>query len=571
MIVIRWMTGLACLIVATVLQAAEPVTCDPLLLKPLPAGLVMHARIINPQGLETHPLMQRMYALLETSQEWQRANQDTIGLIQFSESIRFVDRQLKSVGIGGGIRSLWKRGALLAIGEGQNPPAGGVFIAQDEAAAEAFAEILQQWADTELGLRYEPKEIDGTQVLAAGDLHFVNLGQRVVWANRENAMKHVLAHVQSVPTEPIAASDPSLLADLQISLEAVRKNPDFAKGLETPGSDIGLITFFGGWLDLLRRHERLTVGLHAGEGETISMKVGFRDPTSQRSESLAPFFTHGDEQIAPSLHPPGTIQSFSWYRDYSGLWNNRSQLAQEDVVRRAEKNDEDAGKQLQVFGTTFKPSELIAQLGPHHRIVITEQEKAPYDAVSVENVLPAAAFLIDLRDEEKFRKMTDPFVRLLGLIQGGEQRVLTVRQDYQGASILSYVFQETESEIRMRSRDQYNFRVSAAITRKHFIIGTTPTVVKAVIDELDRQPADAVPGHFTESQQFHFPALARQLGRMKSNAIRRIVLSTGWTVEKAEHEYQIALDLIASLGDAQVRLGDDSSGFSIQFDIGQNR
>ena len=284
---------------------------------------------------------------------------------------------------------------------------------------------------------------------------------------------------------------------------------------------------------------------------------------------LTPFWAHGDEKMAPPLHPPGTIQSFSWYRDYAGLWNNRSQLAQDETVEKVEKGDEDAGKQLAVFGTSFRPSELISQLGPHFRIVTTEQEKVPYDKVAVEDVLPAAAFLVDLRDEEKFRKMTDPFVRLLGLIQGGEQRVLTVRQDYKSAQLLSFVFQETDDEVRKRPRDQYNFRVTSSITRGHLIIGTTPTVVQAVINELDQpRGTQPDPGAFTERQHISFPRLARQLGRMQSSATRKIVLSTGWTVEKAEHEYQVALGLLSSLGEAHVRLGDDADGFGIEIVIG---
>lgn len=552
-------------------SAADPPAIDPLLAKPLPPGLVLQARIVDPVRLEGHPLVQRMVTLLNRSQEWHRVQTEQTGLIQFSEAIGFLDRQLKHVGISGGVRSLWKRGALLAVGEGQNPPAGGVFLAENEQAAKAFAEVLQQWAETELGLKYEPKQIDGTTVLAAGDLHVANLGHRVVWANREQAMSHVLAHVKSVSQEAITASDSTLMADLHVSLEAVRKNPDFAKGLETPASDLGLLTFFGGWMDLLRRHERLTVGLHAGDGETASMKVSFREPTGSRPESLSPFFAQGDQKLLPPLNPAGTIQSFSWYRDYIGLWNKRDQLATEEARRKAEQGDDDAGKQLQVFGTSFKPSELIAQLGPHHRVVAMEQVKAPYDKVHVENVIPAMAFLIDLKDEEKFRKMVDPFVRILGLIQGGEQRVLTVRDDYKGASVLSFVFQETDSELKRRPRDQYNFRVSAAITRQHFIIGTNPMIVQAVIDELDR-PTDtlAVPDSVTELQQISFPALARQLGRMKSGAIRRIVLDTGWTIETAEHEYQIFLDLLSSLGNGQTRVGDDSGGFSLEFTIGES-
>ncbi|RLS53672.1 MAG: hypothetical protein DWH91_13845 [Planctomycetota bacterium] len=565
-----WLTSWALVVLwATSLRAEGIPSIDPLLERPLPPGLVMHTRVIDPARLEGHPLMQRINALLTTSQEWQRVHQETVGLLQFTEAFRFVDHQLKSVGINEGIKALWKRGALLAVGEGQNPTSGGVFLAESDASAKAFAEILQQWAETELGLKYEPQVIDGTPVLAAGDLHVAVLGHRVVWANQAAAMAHVLAHVKSVPAEAVAATDPTLLADLHVSLAMVRKNPGFAKGLENPGGDLGLITFFGGWIDLLRRHERLSISLHAGAGESLSMKVGFRESTEPRSTALAPFFVHGQEQIAPPLIPPGTIQSFSWYRDYIGLWNNREQLAREEARHQAEQGDEDAGKMLQVFGTSFTPSELIAQLGPHFRVVVTEQEQGPYDKVAVDNVLPAAAFLVDLRDEEKFRKMVDPFVRLLGLIQGGEQRVLTVREDYKGASILSFVFRETDAEVRMRARDQYNLRVSAAITRQHFILGTTPTLVQAVIDELDR-PADTRPAlsQVTEQQLFYFSALARQFGRMKTGAIRRIVFSTGWTVEQAEREYQIALDLLASLGEARVQMGDDADGFTIELLIG---
>ncbi len=562
--------GFWCLFGSAGLFAADPVQIDPLLLKPLPEGLVLHARIVDPERLVGHPLMQRMTSLLETSQEWQRAHAETIGLIQFTESIGFIDRQLKSVGVEGGIRAIWQRGALVAIGEGgDDPPTGGVFLAKDEAAAKAFTDILQQWAETELGLKYEPIEMEGTPVLAAGNLHVAVVGHRVAWANRAEAMKNVLKHMQSVPTEDVAATDPTLLADVHVSLAAVRKNPDFAKGLEVPASDFGLLTFFGGWTDLLRRHERLSVGLHAGEGETVSLRVRFRESATVRPNELAPFFAHQDEKMAPPLHPPGTIQTFSWYRDYAGLWNNRRQLAQAEVVDKVEKGDEDAGKQLAVFGTSFRPSELISQLGPHFRIVSIEQEKVPYDKVIVEDVLPAAAFVVDLRDEDKFRKMTDPFVRLLGLIQGGEQRVLTVRQEYKSAQLLSFVFQETDEEVRKRPRDQYNFRVTSSITRGHLIIGTTPSVVQAVIDELDQprgtQPA---PGAFTERQQISFPSLARQLGRMQSSATRKIVLSTGWTVEKAEHEYQVALGLLSSLGEAHVSLGDNAEGFGIEIVVG---
>lgn len=567
----RCLLCLSFLLIGRMVSAAEPVSIDPLLIKPLPQGLVIQARIVDPARIEGHPLVQRIVRLMETSREWQRVKDETTGMIQLTEALGFVDRQLKTLGVAGGVRALWQRGALLAVGEGDKPPVGGVFLAQDAAAAKAFSEVIQQWAETQLGWKYEPTEIDGTPVLAAGDLHVAILDHRVVWASHSEAMKHVLAHVKSASTEPATPADPTLLAELHVSLAAVRKNPDFTKGLETPASDFGLLTFFGGWTDLLRRHERFSIGLHAGEGEAVSLNVGFREASSNRPAALAPFWAHAEEKIAPPLTPPGTIESFSWYRDYAGLWNNRRQLAAEAVVNVVEQGDEDAAKQLAVFGTNFRPSELISQLGPHFRVVITEQEHVPYDKVEVENVLPAAAFLVDLKDEAKFRQMVDPFVNLLGFIQGGEQRVLTVRETYKGAQTVSFVYQETEQEVRQRSRDQYNFRVTGAITRGHFILGTTPNSVRAIIDELDKpRESFADPGPFTERQHLSFPRLAQQLGRIQSSAIRKVILDTGWTVAQAEHEYQVALNILATLGEAHVRLGDDAEGFGIEIDVGGN-
>ena len=436
------------------LPAEEPAPVDSILLQPLPAGLVMHARILDPARIEGHPLIQRIVRLMETSREWQRIGDESTGLVQLTETLRFADQQLKSLGVENGIRAIWQRGALLAIGEGDNPPVGGIFLAQNGAAAKAFSDLLQQWGETQLGLTYHSIEIDGTPVMAAGDLHFAILEHRVAWANNAAAMKHVLDHVHSNSTNTAVAADPTLLADLHVSLAAVRKNPDFAKPLENPASDFGLLTLFGGWIDLLRRHERFSIGLHASDGDVASLKIGFREATSNRPEALVPYWAHANETIAQPLNPPGTIETFSWYRDYAGLWNNRSQLVAEPTVRMVEQGDEDAGKQLAVFGTRFRPSELISQLGPHYRIVITEQEHVPYDKVEVENVLPAAAFLVDLKDENKFREMVDPFVNLIGLIQGGEQRVLTVREEYKGAQTVSFAYQETDQEVRQRTRDQ---------------------------------------------------------------------------------------------------------------------
>ena len=561
---------LGLLLVTAAVCAAEPAKIDPLLLKPLPEGLVLHARIVDPARMEQHPLVQRVVRLMETSREWQRVSEENPGLIQLTQALQAVDRQLKTVGVAGGIRAIWNRGALIAIGEGKNPPVGGVFLAQDAAAAKAFSDVIQKWAETELGLKYELADIEGTAVMRAGDLHVAVLDHRVVWANHAGAMGRVLQHVKSVSIEAVAAADPTLLADVHVSLAAVRKSPDFAKALESPSADFGLLTFFAGWTDLLRRHERLSIGLHAGEGEAVSLKVGFREAKTARPVALAPYWAHGDEKMAPLLHPPGTIETFSWYRDYAGLWSNRRQLAAEETIHRVDKGDEDIGKQLAVFGTTFRPSELISQFGPHFRLVVAEQEKVPYDHVEVDNVLPAVAFLVDLRDQEGFRKMVDPFINLLGLIQGGEQRVLTVREEYKGAKTISFVYQETPQEVRMRARDQYNFRVTASITRGHFLIGTTPQLVRDLIDELDK-PKESFPdpGAFTERQSLNFPRLARQLGRLESSAIRRIVLDTGWTVDQAEHEYRLALELLGSFGAAHVRLGDDAEGFGIEIEVGK--
>lgn len=556
------------LMATSLVSAEEHLAIDPVLTSPLPEGVAISVRMIDPERVETHSLSQRIIALIETSQEWNRAKEQTTGLVQFREAVSYIDSQLKQAGIAEGIRALWKRGLLVAMGEGDRPPAGGVLNARDDAAAQALLQILRDIGNVAPDLKYTSSMMDGTEVLTSGDFFVAVLGHRIVWGNHPEAMLHALQHVKSIPSVPPMNVDSTLLAAIHVSLPILRKNPDFVKTLEQPGTDFGLWTFFGGWIDLFRRHEKLSLQLHALDEGKLSLRVQFREPTSPRSESLIPFFAHEAETIAQPLNPPGTIESFSWYRDYASLWNNRSQLLSREIVDQIDKQDDDAGKMMAVFGTSFKPSELAALIGPRYRVVITEQEQAPYPQVEVENVYPAAAFVVELRDEEKFRKLTEPLVNLIGLIQGGEQHVLTVREDYKGAQTISYVLQQTAAEVKRRARDSYNLQVTGSITRGHFILGTTPAIVRSVIDELDHHPHARLESfHLTELQSHNFSRLARQLNRMKSNAIRKIVFSTGWSVEQAEHEYRIALEILASLGEGQVRAGDDASGFGIEIQL----
>jgi hypothetical protein len=277
-----------------------------------------------------------------------------------------------------------------------------------------------------------------------------------------------------------------------------------------------------------------------------------------------------DRAPAPLLQVPDAIYSASWYRDYAALWSARRDLLTADAAAMLDAGDERAATQLEVFGTHLRPSELFTQLGPRFRVVVAAQDKPPYD-VEVLDPLPAAALAVELRDEQRVREMTAPVLRTLHLIMGGEQRIITSEHEHAGAKLVTLSLSEDPAEQRRGGSARYNFRVTYAFTGGYFVIGTTPQVVKHVIDALRRESDGPQSDRTaeTERQQFDFARLAEAVQSLHAGLTRGLVLNSGWDSDVAEQELNVWTSLLSDLASATATAGFDADGFHYRVTIGR--
>jgi hypothetical protein len=539
----------------------------------IPDNAIIAVRIAPSAGIRRHPLVTRIVDAIahspELARRWDAYPTDprAAGFLALAERLRLDPGEL--------VLKLTAGGAALAV-MNDSPPSVAVAFAADDAdlPAQLVAE-LRAFAE-----QAAPQGGDVIRQQRRGDFdcHFIgplNLairGRSLLFASTQNALEQVIDRCQQLASDGNAraesASMPFVTAD--VDLAQVRSlQPQFADALHIPSSDAGRTTFLGGWLDLLRQHERATIEI-SPQGERLAIEVAVRQPGSGEPAATIPgfFAREGVGQPAPLLAVPGTIYAASWFRDVSALWEARRDLLTAEIADKLEQGNEQAATQLEVFGTHLRPSDLITQFGPHFRVVLATQERPPY-GVEAQDRLPAAALAFDLRDAQKVQEMSAPILRTLHLIMSGENRMLTTEHEYAGAKLVQVSLSEDAAEQRRGSSVRYNFRTTYSFTRGHFVIGSTPQIVQHVIDALDRPAAgaDQVPGA-TEVQIFDLARLGDAVQTLRSGVARGLVLNSGWDLDEAEREIDVWTNLLTSLDRAQTSAGIDGDGFRYHVTIG---
>jgi hypothetical protein len=540
----------------------------------IPGDAIVSVRIAPSAGIRQHPLLARILEAVYDSPELARRfdaypnDPRAAGFLALTERLHVEPDDL--------LLRLTAGGAALAVTKGSPPSVVAAFAAEDaELCAQLVAELRS------LVLQAAPQAADAIRqqqrrdfdCLFVGPLNLAVRGRVLLLASTQDALEQVIDNFQervsgaSAPAPSVAV--PFVAADIDLAQIRVLQ-PQFSEALRIPSSDAGRTTFLGGWLDLLRQHERATIQI-LPQGEGLSIELAVREPGVGQAELTVPgfFAQKGSGQPAPLLAVPGQIYSASWYRDLSALWDARRDLLTGDVADKLDKGNEQAATQLEVFGTHLRPSDLITQFGPHFRVVLAGQDQPPYGVEALDR-LPAAALAFDLRDEQQVREMSAPILRTLHLIMSGENRMLTTEHEFAGAKLVQLSLSEDAAEQRRGSSVRYNFRTTYSFTRGHFVVGTTPQIVQQVIEALDREAAgaDQIPQGATEVQQFDLARLADAVRTLRNGLARGLVLNSGWDLDEAEREIDVWADLLTSLNRVETSAGFDGDGFHYHVTIG---
>jgi hypothetical protein len=554
--------------VTLALLVASPARGEPdaHLARLVPENAVLSVRLSSFDALASHPIFDRIAGALRDSREARRAldampvDERLAPLLALAEDLELTPYEL--------LEELTSSGAALGLTAELPPKLVGGLACRDADFAGRLVTTLREIAEQSGTVRVEQSRHRDVDCYRVGDACLAATGTRIVIASQPETLKAALDRLLDPPSTPVPEVPTGLTA--QANLFALRFVPQVAQALQFPGADANAMTFLGGWLDLLRRHDRLTLSV-TPDGDRLTIDVRVLAPNAYpRTTALEGFFADQPaEAPAPPFELPGTIFSATWYRDYASLWNARRQLVTGAIADKLEQGDEQAATQLEVFGTHVRPSDLFAQVGPRFRVVVARQAQPPYK-VEVPDRLPAAALAVDLRDEAKFREMTSPIFRTFSLILNGEQRIATDEIDYRDARLVRLSLSEDPAEQARGAKVRYNLRTTYAITRGHFILGSTPEIVQQVIDAIDAQqtgPA-AGPNHSTEQQRLDLAELAAALGGVREALLRGLILSGGWDSADAEHEIRVWTGLLASLGVVTTTAAAEPDGFRYRVTIG---
>ena len=539
--------------------------------KLLPASDVIRIEAPNGSAILKHPLVDRLRKEIIAGEQWKTAKSSP----QF-DRLRLIGQIIeKATGKNwiDGLQQLTAGGVAMSFNPGKPNGATVVIAAKDNATIKRFESTVQEFVKSRLPEPqrdhvYVPAKRDGFEYTKIGNASYAIVGNRLVFGSDEDRLVSALKLLSR--KRRTASSSSKTALRVTVYMNAVRKIPGFKKGLQIPAKDAGQIAILGGWMDLLRRGKTFAVELTT-EKNTLDLRLRTNAPYDQTTNGLKGYFADSKSQsAAPLLHLPGTIYAASWYRDYQSLWQNRRLLVTAKTAKKLEEGDDTVKQQLSVIGSTAAPSRIFSLAGPHFRVAVTRQGETDY-RIKPESRLPAGVLAVGLRDEKAFRKEVTPFLKGLGLILAFEQQLQTRKSNYKKSDLTTLRYADDDGSAAKGNRIRFNFATTYAITRGHFIIGTTPGIVRQTIDAIDRQATVKThpPVAATERQHLDLDAAVAALNDFEWQAIRGLVLQAGFKVETAKAEIGRLKNLMRSIGNITTQSGFNKNGFEYQIRIGK--
>ncbi|MBA4017128.1 MAG: hypothetical protein C0483_08150 [Pirellula sp.] len=298
---------------------------------------------------------------------------------------------------------------------------------------------------------------------------------------------------------------------------------------------------------------RLAAHLPHEHGQTAKTRTWFFAPKPGQS-------------AAPALEVPGTIATFTAYRDVSGMWMARNELFDEKTNVGLTQADTNLG--LYFSGRDFG-SQVLGELEPQWRFIAAQREFGvdgePVPALK----LPAFALVWELKHPEKFGPHLQlAFQNIIGITnidgaQKGRPQLLMKTETLGDAEIQAATYLAVEETVNDAGPIHFNFRPACARVGKYFVIGTHVGVVRELAKQLGKETS--VP---TTSDSLVFdvrlPELARILEANRPLIVGRTLLAAGGDREKAEEQLDLGLETLRLLESAGIRLVDGEQALMLE-------
>jgi hypothetical protein len=437
-----------------------------------------------------------------------------------------------------------------------------------------LAELIE--ADAKMHGRPSPiksKEYQGfTGWNFGGDEAHVILDDVLLITNKPDVLKSAIDRYRDPAMSNLAASAEFAQARSKQSAEAigwswlnlavVRQDANIQKTLNKRSDNPVVELLLAGLIDAVKQAPYVTSSLDYENG-SLRLRSELPRQASATGASRTWFFASPGSETA--LTPPGTIGTFTMFRDLAGLWLARDELFDEAIVAKFAQADTQLG--LFFSGRDFGP-EVLGELDAPVQLIVARQDYAADKPVPALK-LPAFGLLFKLKHADDFApELLMTYQKTIGIVnitggQQGKPQLLLSTEEYQGTTISKSSYLHDSKVAKDKAPVQYNFSPACARIGDHFVFGSTAGIVRQVVDALKQgQSAAALKDNTTFTVEA--APLAAILADNKELLITQNMLGRGHSRGEAETAVQTVLDALGQLDRFVFRLNDESGMLAIE-------
>jgi hypothetical protein len=461
-------------------------------------------------------------------------------------------------------------GAAFGLKFGSPAPVLLAIQGKDEAMVKKFAKLALEVADQELA-RQEAKErpvkgsYQGIETVRIGDrFHAAVLGPTVLLSNDAKALqmgidlarsggKTSAANLAGVASaRKLLPEHPALWAWL--NFEPIKKLPQAKILFAEKQNDTNLTVVAGGTLNLLRRSAFVCAGLSQHDdrlGLTIRLPSGW-DGMPEQFSTFRP--AAGQAGTLPLLEPKNVILSSSYFFDAAKLLENRDKLFNKQQLKAFDQFDKNSGRFL--GGVRF--SKLVAAAGSHQRIVVAQQTHPGYKT-RPNQLFPAGAVVIEMRNPEEFGKSMETVLRSAALLVGFQFELKLTEEKRGNYQIVGYRFPEGDGKAKKPRRlpgdIRYNFSPSFVRVGNQFVISSTIELARDMVDVLEKEAKAPSPkaDPVVARTRIYAKGGAAVLRAFQDQLLTQAILNRALSPEEAQRQVNQFIGLVAQLGYVQIQ------------------
>ena len=482
--------------------------------------------------------------------------------------VRFLENRFRSTGEAL-LRRVVRDGAVLAVGP------GGAFAA---VARSGDAPMLHEMNDAILGVaRLDATQKDAPDPVAEGThqgVRYWSLGGKefhaiiddcLVLANRLEVLKAVLDVRAGAGRAAVTAladyraarapAGPDTVARLALSPAALAflmtRNQATTNAPPDPMAEL----LFAGYRDAVAADRWLSADLSArGRSLALHVTAGAKPPAPGAPTAFA-WPPDPADGACPFPPVPGQIASVSLFRNLRDFYAAKDALFPERT------------SQLIFFenmmGIFFTGRDLaddvMGAVAPHLRLVVAEPAFDPAIGTPAVKV-PALALVFRMRDPSRFAPvMEEAWQKALGMInftrgQQAQPGLIIDRLDHGRVRYTCAAFSAREEADRTKLDTRFNFRPSIACAGEHLILGSTDSIVNALIDAAGAPSPPPIPGA-NSLVEFDGVRVAAALEANREYLVRQNMVKKGQDHAKASQEMTSLIALLRGLGNVSLRTG----------------